>query len=233
LRIIAFVSVLLTISGFANTSPLTSLYSSLDPTSVSQHFAFYELYPKAPEGRLALLHAWELLSGGCADCDPEMILPNLDVGAMISLVNRNPIKSAPVLQDHELKVIEKLSAHLGNRKIKGFGKWDMQEILKVPADEIDLARTLLLAEMGDGEKLKIRSYEASLDLMALQILARLKPNATPLEKIRAMNDYIFAEMRFRFPPPTLFMPKTSMSTPFFQPLSIVDEGFVLGFPFCF
>ena len=36
---------------------LSALYSTLDPTSVSQHFAFYELYPKTQEGREALNHA--------------------------------------------------------------------------------------------------------------------------------------------------------------------------------
>ena len=58
---------------------LKTLYATLDSTSVAQHFAFYELYPKTPEGRQALKHAWELLSGGCADCDPELVLPNLDI----------------------------------------------------------------------------------------------------------------------------------------------------------
>ena len=55
---------------FALAASLTALYSTLDPTSVSQHFAFYELYPKTHEGKAALVHAWDLLSGGCADCDP-------------------------------------------------------------------------------------------------------------------------------------------------------------------
>ena len=48
-------------------SALGSLYSTLDPTSVAQHFAFYELYPNTQEGREALKHAWELLSGNCSD----------------------------------------------------------------------------------------------------------------------------------------------------------------------
>ena len=45
-------------------SPLEALYATLDPTSVAQHFAFYELYPDAKEGRKALRHAWDLLAGG-------------------------------------------------------------------------------------------------------------------------------------------------------------------------
>lgn len=206
---------------------LPSLYATLDPTSVSQHFAFYELYPKTIEGRQALLHAWELLSGGCSDCDPELILPSLDVQPIISLVNRTGDENAPVLNEEQLAVIEKLSRHLGNRRLKGFGLWEQEEILKVPPDQVDLARGLLVAEMGKDSKEKIRSYEASLDLMALQILARLSPESTPKEKIRAINDYVFSEMRFRFPPHSLLAKEIDVYT--FLP-SVLDSrrGVCLG-----
>jgi tetratricopeptide (TPR) repeat protein len=216
---------LLPLSLFA--SPLTALYSTLDPTSVAQHFAFYELYPKTPEGRQALLHAWELLSGGCADCDPELILPTLDVKPIIALVNRSAEENAPLLNEEQLAVIEKLSRHLGNRQLKGFGLWSQEEILKLSADQIDLSRGLLVAEMGQDAKQKIRSYEASLDLMALQILARLSPQATPKEKIRAINDYVFSEMRFRFPPHSLYAKEIDVYT--FLP-SVLDgrRGVCLG-----
>ena len=161
---------------FSSPSSLSALYATLDPTSVAQHFAFYELYPKTPEGRESLKHAWELLSGGCTDCDPELILPTLDVGPIISLVNRNG-EDAPTLSGESLAVIGKLSRHLSNRKLQGFGLWDLTAILKLPPNEVDLARGLLIAELGTSEdaQKKIQSYEASLDLMALQILARLKP----------------------------------------------------------
>lgn len=183
-------------------SPLTTLYSTLDETSVAQHFAFYELYPNSPEGRQALLHAWELLSGGCAECDPEMILPSIDAAPVIALVNRAN-DEALVLPEEQLQVIEKLSRHLPNRKLKGFGVWSKQELLALKPEEVDLARGLLIADLGVDDRLKIRSYEASLDLMALQILARLKPTAAPLEKVRAINDYVFSELKFRFPPHSL------------------------------
>jgi tetratricopeptide (TPR) repeat protein len=190
---------------FLLAASLSSLYSTLDPTSVSQHFAFYELYPKTPEGRQALKHAWELLSGGCADWDPELVLPSLDPQPLINFVNRSSQDSAPTLNDEQLTVIDKLSRHLLNRQLQGYGIWDHAAMMKLPVEEIDLARGLLLAEMGDGpeERQKVRSYEANIDLMALQIYARLKQDSTPLEKIRAMNDYIFSEMRFRFPPHSL------------------------------
>ncbi len=183
-------------------SPLTSLYSTLDPTSVAQHFAFYELYPETPEGRTALKAAWELLAGGCADCTPDMRFPTVDARPVIALVNRST-SGSPMLDEQQLGAIERLAKHLPNRKLKGNSVWSWNELVALQPEEIDLGRGLLIAE-GTLDRNKIRSYEASLDLMALQILARLKPDATPLEKVRVMNDYIFSELRFRFPPHSLY-----------------------------
>lgn len=213
---------------FAGNSSLSALYATLDPTSVAQHFAFYELYPATPEGREALKHAWDLLSGG-AGSDPELILPSLDVQPILSLVNRSNANDSPLLNDDQLSVIGKLAKHLGNRKLQGFGLWDQAAILNLPADEIDLGRALLIAELGASKEAqqKIQSYEASLDLMSLQITARLQPNASSLDKIRAINDYIFSEMRFRFPPHSLYAKEIDVYT--FLP-SVLDSrrGVCLG-----
>lgn len=188
---------------FLLATQLSALYSTLDPTSVSQHFAFYELYPETFEGRSALNHAWELLAGGCGSaCDPNLVLPTLDAKPIIALVNRSS-QDMPLLAEPQLAAIEKLAGHLPNRKLKGSQIWTVSELLALPPEQVDLARGLLVADLGENEKIKIRSYEASLDLMALQILARLRPDATPLEKIRTINDYIFSELRFRFPPHSL------------------------------
>ena len=191
-----------------------SVYSTLDPSSVTQHFAFYELYPQTIEGRNALRHAWELLCGGKSEGDPELILPTIDLQPIVAFVNRSTQEGSVGLDEEQLAVIDKLSKHLGNRKLKGYGIWDVETLLKLKPDEIDLSRGLFLAEMEiDGSsRLKVRSYEANIDLMALQILARLSPEATPLEKVRAINDYIFNEMRFRFPPQSLFAKEIDMYT---------------------
>lgn len=185
-------------------SSLSSLYATLDPTSVTQHFAFYELYPSSIEGRKALEHAWELLSGQCTDCDPGLVFPQIELQPIISLVHRSSREQTPTLTEEQLKIIDKLSKHLGNRSLQGFQSVDREEILKMDPEQIDLARGLLLFETEETNLLKIRSYEAMLDLMALQVLARLEPNATSKQKIRAINDYIFSEMRFRFPPKSLY-----------------------------
>jgi tetratricopeptide (TPR) repeat protein len=184
---------------------LQSIYTSLDPTSVAQHFAFYELYPDTALGKKALHHAWELLHGAGHS---EQVLPSIDIQPIIAFVNRPPDQeSAPLLPEIQLQTIEKIAQHLKNRNLKGFGIWNHQTLESLAPDEIDLSRALFLAEMEEDSpaaRLQIRSYEAHIDLMALQILARLSDNPSPQEKIRAINDYIFGEMRFRFPPHSLW-----------------------------
>lgn len=208
---------------------LSSLYSSLDPTSIAQHFAFYELYPKTPEGKEALKHVWTLLRQNHAETDSEWILPTLDIQPILSIVNRSDELKLPELENEQLFVIDKLGKRLHNRQLKGFGLWELDAILKLDPEEIDLARGLLIAELGNSPDIKktIQSYEASLDLMALQVLARLPPNPSPKDMIRAMNDYVFSEMRFRFPPHSLYAKDIDVYT--FLP-SVLDnrKGVCLG-----
>jgi len=197
---------ILGLSAYEEKGPsLQSIYTSLDPTSVAQHFAFYELYPDTLLGKTALRHAWDLLQGGQSE---EKILPSIQIQPIIAFVNRLPSSSeAPLLEELELQTISNLARHLENRKLKGFNLWDKAALETLAEDEIDLARGLFLAEMDEDTpetRKKIRSYEAHIDLMALQILARLPEDATPAEKIRAINDYVFTEMRFRFPPHSLY-----------------------------
>ncbi len=144
-----YIFLLLQIATLQAASSLKSLYATLDATSVAQHFAFYELYPKTLEGKEALRHAWELLSKSSIDTDPEMILPTVDLGPILSLVNRTDEENTPTLNEEQLAVIKKLGRPLGNRQLKGFELWDLETILKLPSEEVDLARTLLIAEMGN------------------------------------------------------------------------------------
>lgn len=207
---------------------LSALYSSLDPTSVAEHFAFYELYPKTPEGKEALRTAWSLLSQG-RESTPEMVLPQLDPKPLIEFVNRVDRSPTKMLNEEELAVVNKLSNHLQNRSLKGHGIWSVNEIHALPLEEVDLARALMIQELeGDDEiKAKVLSYEASIDLMALQIQASLKSDSSSKEKIRAINDYIFSQMRFRFPPHSLHAKEIDVYT--FLP-SVIDgrRGVCLG-----
>ena len=209
---------------------LKTLFSSLDASSVSQHLAFYELYPETPEGKEALKRAWQLLSGGSPpEAKAPTSLPKVDIQAVLSLVTRQSFDPPVKLNEEQLALIEKTSNSLQNRKLKGHGVWTKEEVLKLPVEEIDLARGLLIFQFDESAnpKEEIRQYEASIDLMALQINARLNPNATHEDKIREINRFIFQEMQFRFPPHSLYANDIDLYT--FLP-SVLDsrQGVCLG-----
>jgi tetratricopeptide (TPR) repeat protein len=211
-------------------SSIKSLFNSLDPYSVSQHLAFYELYPETKEGKIALKHAWSLLSGGAvSDKDSVTTLPALDIQAIISLVTRQSFESPVPLSDQQLELITKISERLSHRKLKGHQAWTKEEVLKLLPEEVDLARGLLIFQLDESKnpKNEIRQYEASIDLMALQIAARLSPNASHEDKIREINRFIFQEMQFRFPPHSLYAGDIDLYT--FLP-SVLDsrQGVCLG-----
>ncbi len=212
---------------------LRALYNSLDESSLSQHLAFYRLYGDFPEGQKALHHAWFLLTKSYQMDARFKNLPNLDssIEAIIALVGRQPHDPLPALTDSQLSMIESLGSHLGNRKLRGFHLSHENDVLLLPPDEIDLARGLLLSQWGHEDIKKIRSYEAALDLMALQIQARLPSNISPEasseQLIHLMNQYIFEEMKFKFPPHSLYAKDIDLYT--FLP-SVLDSrrGVCLG-----
>ena len=209
---------------------LRALYNSLDEKSLSQHLAFYRLYGETPEGQKSMQHAWFLLTGKMSNIDDHFKkLPDFDssVEAIISLVNRQPHDPLPVLSEAELQMLESLGKSLQNRKLKGYGSLDERDILPLPPEEIDLARGLLLSQWGAKDIHKIRSYEAALDLMALQIRAKFPPGASVEDKLRWINGFIFEEMKFKFPPHSLYAKDIDIYT--FLP-SVLDSrrGVCLG-----
>jgi len=184
---------------------LNTLYRSLDPQSIAQLFAFYHLYPSTSQGEKALSDAWELMHKHRSErrfLQGDMVLPAMDIEGVIAFVNKEPFESDIHLTENQLDMIEAVSDHLANRKLKGHRIWKQSELLALPAEEVDLSRALLLYQFEE-DPLKIRQYEASLDLIALQILARLPLHASDQEKIRAISHFIFHEKRFRFPPHSL------------------------------
>lgn len=207
---------------------MRTLYNSLDKFSVAQHLAFYSLYPQSQEGQMALQHAWRLLSSRneTASTTALQAINASAVNAVIALVNKHSTDTV-VLNNEEIQWIEKLAKRLPNRSLRGFHATSENDVLALPPDEIDLARGLFIAQLSDGTDAKISSYEALIDLMALQILARLPPNASPEAKIRAINDFVFNEMGFRFPPHSTYSKDLDMYT--FLP-SVLDSrrGVCLG-----
>lgn len=209
-----------------------TLYTTLDPLSISQHLAFYQLYPKTPEGQEALRTAYALLSGSKESFQQQFyFLPSSQsfINAMVGLVNKQNDQEITPLNSTDLAIIDHLAARLPNRQLKGFYVKSEAEVLELSPHEVDLARGLFLSQMSHevDPLLKIRNYEAMIDLMALQILAKLPPNATPETKIRYINDFIFDELGFRFPPHSLYAKDIDVYT--FLP-SVLDSrrGVCLG-----
>ena len=209
-------------------APLDSLFYSLDPESISESLAFYQLYSDSSQGEAALERAWTLVQkhrGGEETLNRAFALPEIDIMGLVSLVNQEPHEEKATLSEDELKLIHRLSSHLGNRKLKGNQVWNALELPALTSDEIDLARALLLYQYETKDE--ILEYEATLDLMALQILARLPRGASHEQKVAAINNFIFYEKGFRFPPHSIHVENIDLYT--FLP-SVLDsrKGVCLG-----
>lgn len=225
-----FVPLLMTSFLFGSDASIKSLHNSLDPQSLTQHMAFYELYPHTPEGKKALAHIWKLLRQNPKNEKlPQILLPKFDIQAIVSLVTRQPCDPAVKLSPEQLSAVHSLCSHFSNRTLKGSEVWSKEEVIALPAEQIDLTRGLLIEQFDGSENFRddILQYEASLDLMALQISARLSKEPTNVEKIREINRYIFQEMQFRFPPHSLYAKDIDLYT--FLP-SVLDSrhGVCLG-----
>lgn len=205
-KLLVFLLSLVFLSAELSEKELTTLYRSLDPESISQQFAFYHLYSETELGQKALANGWNLMHRHRKerrDLDKNLVLPAMEIDSIIALVNKEPFETNIVLSDKQLEAIEMISDHLANRKLKGHFVWNKEDLFPLKSEEIDLSRALLLYQF-EGEPLKMRQYEAILDLIALQVLARLPDGASDEEKIRAISHFIFYEKRFRFPPHSLW-----------------------------
>lgn len=209
---------------------LKTLYNSLDPTSISQHLAFYELYSHHSLSQQALKDAWLLLSGTQANqksiSSIDIPLSSFSIQAIVGLVNKSSDQEISLADGEAKNALIKLSNRLHHYSLKGHHVWSEKEVLELPLQEIDIARGLFISQFGT-DRSRIESYEAFIDLMALQILARLPKNASPQEKITTINAFIFDEMGFRFPPRSLYAKDIDLYT--FLP-SVLDSrrGVCLG-----
>lgn len=188
---------------------LSTVYHSLDPTSIRQQLAFYSLYPNTSEGNRAKARALILLSKHAPKemhIEKPFTLPNVSVEHLLSLTHLFPEESQGAMSNEDLAVIDALCSFFPNRSLPGHYATDEKQLDNYSSDEIDLARSILLIEYkNDPDKMqKIAQYEASLDFMALEVLAKLPKNCSPLEKVHVINDYIFHELQFRFPPHSLW-----------------------------
>ncbi len=206
---------------------LKTRLSSLDPLSVAEHLAFYEVHPDTEEGKQALTHAWHLLSGGKIDSKKTALaLPPVDILPLISLITRDQSEKPAKLDPEQLAAVEKLGEEFPNRFLKGHQIWTREQLLELEPHEVDLGRGLLIEQFNENVE-DIRQYEAGLDLMALQVKARLPQSATHEDQVREISNFIFQEMRFRFPPHSIYAKDVDLYT--FLP-SVMDsrEGVCLG-----
>lgn len=185
---------------------LSSLYYGLDPLSITQNLTFYELYPDSQEGGMALQRARTLLYGEQPFSSFLPSLPKLDLQAIISLITRQPSDPMESLTESQLALMEKIGSTLCNKKLQGAHIWTEAEALSLPEEEFDLGRALLLCQFGDkpSSRKEILQYEASLDLMAIQIRVRLPKDPSAEDKIKEINRFIFQEMGFRYPPLSIY-----------------------------
>jgi tetratricopeptide (TPR) repeat protein len=179
----------------------SAIYARIHPTSIKELLLYSSLYPETSEGKAALQQAWTLLSGEKTDSAPA-IPPNFtdNIDAFISLINPTlslENKASP-LSEEALHLIEKIGSNLPHRKLKGHAAKTIEEIRTLPANEIDLCRAVVLLNGPDLQRLA--TVEASLDILALQILARIGHEATWQNKVSALNQLLFFELGIRFPP---------------------------------
>ncbi len=177
---------------FPSSAQIRTSFSRIEPTSLSQNLAFYELYPETKEGKLALKRAQNLLGN---KEDPLCLLP-ISSKILDALVFSSQ-KPAP-LSKKQLELAKHLSVSLENRSLKGSKATSEQELLSLEEDEIDIARSVLLLTHPHDLSL-IETYEAYLDFMALQIKASLPKEASNEEKIAAINKLLFFDLHFSFP----------------------------------
>lgn len=188
-----------------STSAIHALYHSIPESDIVKLFAFYELYPHTQVGKSALHSAWRNLQKHRTEIIPIsdcINLPNIDIDTMIQVLLEPSEIKKNFLNIDQIELLEKISDHLMNRQLKGYRIWKKEDVRNLESHEIDLSRAILLHELDDPNT--IRQYEVFLDFITLQILAKLPNSATPVDKIHALNHWVFYEMQFKFPPHSLW-----------------------------
>ncbi|MFZ4773346.1 MAG: transglutaminase family protein [Chlamydiia bacterium] len=192
---------------------IDTLYHKIDPYSISKQLAFYELYPDTEVGKRALSRALDLINihrplSEQIDC--KVKLPPFTPNLIIGLSSQLPKKGVEEITEKELHVIQNMASHLHNRKLKGFYATTVEEAVSVEPDQVDITRSLLLELVQDPKQRLF--YEATVDLMALEILAHLPKGASLEEKLEKISTYVFHDMEYRFPPHSIWVEELNSYT---------------------
>lgn len=179
--------------------------ATIPKTSLRKLLFFASLYPNTDEGKIALREAFEAFSR-----DPykeslsfsPLFAQSATLLATLSEPTLFTKTKTPELSEETLQCVENLGKHLPHKALRGHTAQSLEEVEQLESHEIDLARALLLLEkeISPQNNVPISSIEASLDLLALSVLARVPLEAEPAMKIRELNHVLFDELALRFPP---------------------------------
>lgn len=203
---------------------IKTLYYSLNQHSIRENLAFYSLFSDDPYGKKALENALALINCHRSQGLPDSMIknwPEINISNIVQLIGKKMNTQMTPLSKEESTFIKTVSSHLKNRDLKGYKATKFEEIAQLNDCEIDLARALFLYQFHDDLD-QVEAYEATLDLMALEILARLPKERTVTQILHAMHELIFFEMSFRFPPHSLWAKDVDTFT--FLP-SVMDDRF--------
>jgi len=214
----------------ARMEDVEALYSLQDPKCLTKLLAFYHLHKENQYGKKALEKAFSLINvhrEKPIELNAIPLFHRIDLDTFLSSLTKQPEEKLKPMSKEQLRFISKISDHLKHRKLEGHKATSTEEVLKLPINQVDLARSIFLSQYGKDQMDMILSYEATLDLFALSILARLDKDPTPRQIIEKISYFIFYEMLFRFPPHSLWIKDIDQYT--FLP-SILDShhGVCLG-----
>lgn len=203
---------------------LRSLYHSLNPNSIKENIAFYSLFNGSDYGNKALERSMDLINKHRDEKIDVKILknwPSISLVSMVQSIGKKMNTPSSMISYEDVELIGKLSSHLKHHNLPGHQKTHFNDINTLTDNEIDVARFVFLYQFNNDLE-KVLSYEAALDLMALEILAKVSPQKTLKELLHAMHELIFFEMEFRFPPHSLWAKDVDTYT--FLP-SVMDDRF--------
>lgn len=216
---IALMAVAWLLTGAVSERKQQALFLSIPRHHLAGYLAYHELFPDTVLGQKALAQALDLLKWR------EEATPDL-IHGIVNAMN-TPWNGQRELTSEQMDAVEVLARRLPNRSLPGYRAATEEEVLALPPEHLDVARALLITQGHPEKEAARRTYEARLDLMALQILAQLPPEPSPQQKIQAINDFVFFQQGYRFPPVSHFEKAIDTYT-FLGPVLDSKKGVCLG-----
>jgi tetratricopeptide (TPR) repeat protein len=88
---------------------------------------------------------------------------------------------------------------LANKDLEGLYARSIEQVLRLPPEEIDLGTAALIVSESWSNVLPGRRYQQQLDDMAIEIRSRLQEKGIPLgaAAIQVINDYLYKDLKFK------------------------------------